>query len=349
MRALVLENETDKAQEILSILELSGHQGNVYLCTKDAKDGIQRNKYDVFIIDLKVSKRNRQKEDTKHGMEFVQYIFESARTDFYRPQEVIVISGYLSGEIDMQLRKYPVTVISYDTIGTWKGNLQSRLKQFSNYSCDIVIITATEVEFMAFKKWGWEDGDKIQDLIYYKKIIKGKNGENIRLLLVKQEGMGMVPATVVTNKVIEYFMPKCVIMSGICAGRKEAVNLGDVIVCTQVWDYGSGSLEDEGRKIKLVPAPDYVMIPQEINTLLKRDLTNEFLIKMKEKVKEIAKEEENGNLLEMAKQQIREQNRIHFGIMATGAAVIKSENFTTNYIKSQILSILAFKIGRAHV
>lgn len=336
MRALVLENISDKAQEILSVLQARGHQASPCLCMQDAKDKIRNEKFDVLIVDLKVPKINNQKkEDTQYGMEFIQYIFESVQIDFYRPKEVIVISSYLSDEIDLQLQKYPVSIISYDSVGKWIQTLQSRLNQFENYSCDVAIITAVDVEFTAVKRWEWNKGDKIQDLVYFKKNIKNKNGQSVRLLLVKQEGMGMVPAASITSKVIEYFMPKCVIMSGICAGRKAAINLGDVIVCTQAWDYGSGSLEEERKKMKLVPAPDYIRIPQELRITLEREITNDLLKEIKLQIKDVAKEEENGTLLEIAKQQIKEQNKIHFGSMATGAAVIKTEKFAEEYIKSQ--------------
>ncbi|MCH5340681.1 MAG: hypothetical protein J1E01_04365 [Acetatifactor sp.] len=335
MRALVLENDTIKAQEILDILQSSGHQGNVFLCMQDAKKQIKNMKYDVLIVDLKIPKRNKQEEDIEYGLEFIKYIFESVHIDFHRPKEVIVISGYLSDEIDEQLKKYPISVISYDLVGKWNNALQSRINQFENFSCDIVILTAVDVEFKAFKKWGWEKGDKVCDLNYYTKNMEDSAGERIRLVLIRQEGMGMVPATAITSKVIEHFNPKCVVMSGICAGRKGAVDLGDVIVGDQAWDYGSGSLEEERRKVKLVPAPDYIRISQDLKTLLEREYTDELLAKIKEDVKEIAIIEENGSLLEIAKKQLKESNKIHFGAMATGAAVIKSENFTTNFIKSQ--------------
>lgn len=335
MRALVLENESHKAQEIMDVLQSSGHQGSVFLCMEDAKNEIHKKKYDVIIVDLKIPQKHNQTEDTKYGIDFIQYIFDSVQTDFYRPQEVIVISGFLSNEIDLILRKYPVSVISYDSISKWIRTLQARLNQFVNYSCDVAIITAVDVEFAAFKKWKWESGSKIQDLVWYKKTIENAAGESIRLLLVKQEGMGMVPATAITSKVIEYFGPKCVIMAGICAGRKDAVTIGDIIVGVQAWDYGSGSLEEQGKKLKLIPAPDYIRIPQDIKMLLEREFTEDLLKNIKMRVKEIAKEEEKGTLLEIAKEQINVQNNIYFGAMASGAAVIKSEKFTNAFIKSQ--------------
>ncbi len=335
MRALVLENVSEKAQEILAVLQSAGHQANIFLCMEDAKREIKTKRYDVFIVDLKIPKRNNKEEDVKHGIEFIKYIFESSTIDFYRPKEVIVLSGHLSEQLDIELKKYPVSIIAYDSVGTWSRALQSRLNQFINYSCDLAIITAVDVEFNAFKRWGWEEGDKLQDLNYYKKTIIDKEGNKIRVLLVKQERMGMVPATSTTNKIIDYFMPKCVVMSGICAGRKEKVSLGDVIVAIQAWDYGSGSIEEEKRNIKLIPAPEYISIHQNIRTMLERAYTEEVVMGLKQEIKEIAKNEENGTLLEISKEQINQNTKIHFGIMATGAAVIKSEQFVTNYIKSQ--------------
>lgn len=39
-------------------------------------------------------------------------------------------------------------------------------------------------------------------------------------------------------------------MTGICAGHKDKAQLGDVIVADPAWDFQSGKLKFDGKKLK---------------------------------------------------------------------------------------------------
>lgn len=77
------------------------------------------------------------------------------------------------------------------------------------------------------------------------------SGGSVRIAAAAQNDMGMVPAAILTTKAVRSWQPRVLAMVGICAGVKGKVNLGDIVVGKQVFDYGSGKL-DAGRI-----APDY--------------------------------------------------------------------------------------------
>jgi nucleoside phosphorylase len=81
------------------------------------------------------------------------------------------------------------------------------------------------------------------------------SGTELTVVAAAQNDMGMVPASILATKTISSWRPSFVAMVGICAGVKEKVELGDVVVGQQFFDYGSGKLND-GRLV-----PDYTPVP----------------------------------------------------------------------------------------
>lgn len=77
------------------------------------------------------------------------------------------------------------------------------------------------------------------------------HGENLTIAVAVQNDMGMVPAAILATKTIRAWRPRLLAMAGICAGVKGKVNLGDIVVGKQLFDYGSGKLKN-GRL-----QPDY--------------------------------------------------------------------------------------------
>lgn len=73
------------------------------------------------------------------------------------------------------------------------------------------------------------------NFIYQKFSYAGFN-----IAIVTQNSMGMATATSLTTRAILAMHPKLVAMTGICAGRKGKVGLGDILVADQVFDYTAG-------------------------------------------------------------------------------------------------------------
>jgi len=80
---------------------------------------------------------------------------------------------------------------------------------------------------------------------------------SLSVVATVQNDMGMVPAAILATKAIRAWHPRLLAMTGICAGVKEKVNLGDIVVGKHLFDYGSGKLKD-GKLL-----PDYHPIPMD--------------------------------------------------------------------------------------
>lgn len=338
MNILVLEDESVKGQDILALLQENHYSTQHVFCTDSIKKEIKIKKYDALILDLKVPKRNTEKGNILNGVELIQYIFGNVTDNFYRPKAVFVVTSFYDEEEIKSLKVYPISIIPYNptTENNWGKILLQQLNYFIPFKCHVAIITAVDIEFKAISSWGWELKENLEDMPYFTKTIKNENDQEIHMILVQQECMGMVAATMLTSKVINYFKPKCVIMLGMCAGRKDAANLGDMIFAVDAWDYGSGSIGTGKKKMNFEPAPNYIQINQDLKNIFSKYKKKKTLLdNLKKNIFDFAMENEDGDLIKLAKSQLSECNKIHTGAMATGAAVIRNEEFTKMFVGSQ--------------
>ncbi len=85
--------------------------------------------------------------------------------------------------------------------------------------------------------------------------------------------MGMTSASAMVAKAIVHFDPEYIIMPGIAAGVEKDVNIGDIMVATEVWDYSSGKyeeiIESGEKKIGFSPDPKYISMQKTVSDRLR--------------------------------------------------------------------------------
>ena len=334
MKILIVEDKDAKGQQVLNLLQEQGHCCHHAFCKNDAMAKVREKQYDVIILDLKIPDHNGEKESVDNGIMFIQFIFGSLQRPFYRPKAVFVLSQYLSDDLRKELLSYPIGIVTYSPVDQkWKRELTSRINYYANRSCDVAIITAVDVEFNAINRWGWDIQNDIIGMTYYKKTITNDDGKEIRTILVKQDTMGMVCATNLCDRIIHLFQPRCLIMSGICAGRKGAVELGDIVIAREAWDYGSGSIQTNKKNIRFEPAPLYKQFHIAKTNCF--DFYSDSLPGIKQKIYDEAIAAKDLKLAAVANSEINRKTQIKQGAMASGAAVIKSEQFTSAFVANQ--------------
>lgn len=116
------------------------------------------------------------------------------------------------------------------------------LKSEIELAVDVVLMTAVEDEYRAVCKIFkniyaeyFENGFKYC-LVNYEII----NDVNIVIAIFRQNNMGLVSASMTATFSLNKFKPKLLLMCGVCAGVKDKANLGDLIIFSPVYDYGSG-------------------------------------------------------------------------------------------------------------
>ena len=112
-------------------------------------------------------------------------------------------------------------------------------------SFDVLIICALpEERDRAFDAFGVPEEDRKRMLQGFRSdynfLYQRFSYAGFNIAVVTQNSMGMATATSVATRAILAMNPKLVAMTGICAGRKNKVALGDIVVADQVFDYTAG-------------------------------------------------------------------------------------------------------------
>lgn len=200
---------------------------------------------------------------------------------------------------------------------------------------DIGIITALQKpEFQAVKETitNFQAINKVNmnindTAIYYSGVFNGNN-KKLNIVACCIDKMGMTATTSLATRMIRNFRPKYLVLLGIAAGLKG--NIGDILIGTEFWDYGSGKYVFDKESKKNLFKPYISQVP------LEEGLRNQ-LIKYKE----------DTQFLNMIKQSYKNHNlfnsdlNVITGPFATGSAVIASDIFVEE-IKQQHIKLIGF-------
>ncbi len=173
---------------------------------------------------------------------------------------------------------------------------------------DILIITALQEEQDALKKvFDVEWKLDILEGLFFQHFQLELHGRILNVVAVNQTEMGMVHAAITTTKAVQLFKPKLTSMTGICAGIEGKVQLGDIIIGSQTFDYGSGKYING----KLIPHPTPIGPPNWLLQLLEA-------CSAQEKIGELIKREFSGTKPSYPL-------GIHHASFGSGAAVVADD------------------------
>lgn len=289
MKVLVVDDESSKIKRIYSALRKIDNlnveeavENSVNL--SDARRKLSKCTYDILIIDLNMPILLGEDLDEKAGLDLIEDILTLDKYNI--PNEIIILTEYddLKKQVDSNEYANMLTVLKYDDQDiSWEKVIQAKIKfllikELRKTYADIVIITAVENEFNAVKRlFSWREITYKNDLIHYLYTdVTNKYEENVRLVLVKQDEMGMTAAATVTSKMILKFNPSYIIMCGIAACLKNTHNYGDIIIPYEIWNYSSGKIvnTNEEKGYILQQDPKYISIDEKLKRMIDNSYDN---------------------------------------------------------------------------
>lgn len=272
MKVLIVDDNVNKISEIKKVFETRKWEIHVATGTAQTIQLIKKDEFDLLILDLVIPKRfGLDKPELKNSIDLLEELQRS--TKIVRPKFIVG----LTADVEAHGQGNPIFSSSFTEIikfdfsnQEWRENLLSKIKTIeqsspsyykkSGYLYDYAIITAlNSPEFDAVKQ-AFADYSLINvegdNSTYYE--VKLCNGE--KLLLATDDKMGMVAMAQFTEKVIQTFRPRNICMTGIAAGVEGEINLGDIMVASESWNYESGKIVEGGF------LPDYssISIKQEL-------------------------------------------------------------------------------------
>ena len=189
----------------------------------------------------------------------------------------------------------------------------------NDYKTTVAIVTVTDTEFNAAKLfYEWTKVIHPGDGQEYYEACFERNGEKHKIVLAKQNEMGMVACSVLSMKIINKYRPKYLIMVGIAAGiqieGEDDFEYGDVICANHIWNYSNG---------KYVPAEEADIIFGNIG--------------FKSRPLSIKTDDEILAYVNEANNDPENENHLIIGPMASGNSVIAN----SEYVKKAVTGIFS--------
>ncbi len=279
IKILILDDDSKKSQKIRE--ELEKIPSITPDCIESVADIISAKRlmvqtdFDLLLLDINIPNRFGQIPKRNGGVTFLQ---ELGSTDRYRlPIYIIGITAYEDIYTDYSkiFSEKLWSVIKYeDNSYSWIPQITAKVKYvidlkkglrlpLRSYDFDIAFLVALGgVELDAIKQlpFNWEHYDiAIDNTIYFTGSYK--NGlKNIRVVAAACSQMGMTAASLLSAKLITHFCPRYIFVSGINAGVKGKVNIGDILIADPSWDYGVGKIVVEKNKPVFLPEPQQLRL-----------------------------------------------------------------------------------------
>lgn len=348
IKILILEDNAIKFKEVKDVLlsnpEISEDMITHCFGTRDARLKLLKNDYDLFLTDLVIPEEFGKDSSPK---ECVSLIFDIKNDpDYIKPLNIIGLSAF-DDEIDIYKSEFEDEnwfLIQYKLDDdSWIKPIKSKIQYIidkkknvciEDYKYDIAIICALknpEFEHIMKLSDNWEKITLPNSSLTFYKTIFSRDSKNLNVIACTIDEMGMVPTSILATQLIENFRPKYLMMTGIAAGIKGEIELGDILVFQYSWDYNSGKIKKDANGNELFEQD----IRQET---LDKDLYNFML--------DLQKDEDFLNRIHKAYGPIGKPNKylsIKIGHATSGSAVIANSEIT-NKINTQERKLMGIEM-----
>lgn len=255
---LVVEDQQPKVAKIIDLL--TGIPGIARKDIDVAQSGIEARRllrnceYDLMILDVVLPNRPEDPPRRDGGVELLREVME--RDGFFHPRYIIGLTAFPEAfqEAVGEFADYTWAIVQYreDEQG-WHDPIEQIIRHIRRtgasgrdealeYKTDICVITALPMEFESLLQlqWSWAEERGDGDAITYRNAVVECDGGAAKIVSAVCPRMGMVSAAVLAANMIRTFRPRVIAMTGICAGLRDRVAIGDIVVVDPSWDYQSG-------------------------------------------------------------------------------------------------------------
>jgi len=254
---LIVDDEYSKAGMISDfVLSINRDINIVHASTShEARLKVREMTFDLVFIDINLPVSMGSPPNSLGGMDLFDMIMVDTVSKI--PLDIIFITEkedsleqYYkeSNKRGVLLCKFQSSQDGWKTILTGKLKLtlaRTKRSLSNNPTADIVIITALgnpELDAVLKLPYDWQTKRFHDDPTGYHFGEKKRGEFNFKIVAASARRKGMPSSSALAMKMVERFKPRLIVMLGMCAGVKDKVNLGDVIVADPAWDWGSGKI-----------------------------------------------------------------------------------------------------------
>ena len=283
---LIIDDNDEKVgrirETISRLLGIKEEQVDIAADLITARDLLHTNSYDLLLLDLRLPNRKGDQPSDQAGCEFVKEL--NVSTTLIKPYHIIGLTEYdeALAEADPFFRDELWSIIKYDPgISDWRKRLSSKLSylvdskralqssKLNEYEYDLAVLTALrlpELQSVLDLPADWSQVNQPNDATsYFRGNFRDNNQKVLSVVAASASQMGASAAAVLASKLIWWFRPRWIVMTGIAAGTKNGLaKLGDILIADQSWDYGSGKHVIIDQKAEFRPDPQIIPLKVDL-------------------------------------------------------------------------------------
>lgn len=347
MKILIIDDCSEKSESIRQFLCESDFISDtciqVNTNTSDARDTMSKEFFDIVFLDINLPVYPDDEPSQKEGIAFLKHL--NVNKNIQVPTHIVGITEYsdcFEEALEIFNEKMWSLIVYNVFSDEWRNKIDDKIKHiyrskikgdtFENV--DICIITAVENETKSVRElpYKWKRVSINNDpSVYYRGEVTTVNSEKLSIITTTTNRMGMVPAAVVSAKLIMNFKPRYVFMVGICAGVKSKSSIGDLIIGDPIWSYESGKRTvDASGNICFLPSPHHINLDENLR---ENFLDLKFEKQIFEKI--------HNNYLDRKPDNIP---NLHVAPIGSGSAVISDSSVITDIAGQQHREILGVEM-----
>jgi len=280
LNIIVVEDDEYKRNRVKKILERDSFQNRIAYTFEsnvlDAKRALSRSRYDLLIIDIQIPDIPGNPPNKNGGLELLQIVTKNPR--FYCPSNIVGVTAYEDTyqSVKSSFEEYlSLVILAKIDESDWELKISNYLGRLleekieisalsrSSYQYEVCVLCALQdVEFEALKAILQNPQDlqlPNDPTRYISAELDGKTGK-VRVVAAYARDMGLSATSNLATKMIYSFAPAHLFMTGVTAGVRGLVSIGDVIVADPVWDYGQGKYSVIDGKRTFEPAPNQLRL-----------------------------------------------------------------------------------------
>lgn len=292
MKILVVDDNYSKVEAITSALSAAGLKGWTLKhesTAQAARMAMREAAFDLLIIDLHLPSVIGSAPASNGGTQ----LFDLLNLDdqAYLPADVMFVTGReeLLAQAQTEVESRGAQLCHFSAGAEhWKrlltGRVRYLLKRWEANAyraiagADIVIVTALanpELKQVLQLPYGWQLERRVGDPTTIHRGLFKRDSKDIRVVAACSQRKGMPSAAALASRLAMAYKPKYLVMLGICAGIRDKVGLGDIIVADPTWDWGSGKYGVDSQGASVFLGAPYQMTLNPVVSQLARELVTD--------------------------------------------------------------------------
>ena len=337
MKILIADDQASRYERLfLSLTNLGVDRSDIELvgASTPARNLLEQNSYDLLILDILLPAWPECSPDnTQHSIDLLTELHISDSIN--KPRHILGITGdkLVAVEAGPIFTNKTWSIVEYsENNDEWITKISNCVRYIlsdssnssdkTDYSTDLAIICALEdPELSEILKlpWNWKPPRPIDDNTFVHDGSFSVEGRTISVSATFCSRMGMVSTALKSATIISILRPRLLVMTGICAGVRGKVDLGDVLLADPAWDFQSGKRVKDQENTSFSIAPHQL----SVNTLIRSHV--EQVRSDKQALFNIANDFQGDDA---------HPPSIHIGPVASGSAVL-ADGEVINEIKKQ--------------